>query len=398
MLRLLVAGGGIGGLAAALALRRAGCGVQLFERAPAFSEVGAGIQLGPNGTRILRHWDLLSGHLALQVFAPPRLRVRDGTDGHELGMMELGETIARRYGAPYLTVHRADLQSALVAAARDAGAELRTGWQVETIDPQDEGVAVVTTGGARVQGEALIAADGLGSTLRALVVADGPPQPTGHLAYRGIVHQQDLPERLRSDEVTVWMAPRMHLVTYPVRGGQWLNAVCVVHGTQPGDATEWDHAASQAQLEAALGPVCPVVRERVASIPQWRLWVLHDRDPLRSADAMASGCIALLGDAAHPMRPYLAQGAGMAIEDARELERELSNKAGRLPDVATALRVYAERRWQRAAKVQDRSRRNGTVFHASGPLRMARNAAMATVGQRLMDQPWLYGEAQRGDT
>jgi len=182
----------------------------------------------------------------------------------------------------------------------------------------------------------------------------------------------------------------MHLVTYPVRGGEWLNAVCVVQGTQAGDPRDWDHAASQAQLEAALGPVCSEVRERVASIESWRLWVLHARAPVASADQMARGRIALLGDAAHPMRPYLAQGAAMAIEDARELQRVLTVADGRVMDVPTALRRYALNRRERVARVQERSERNGTIFHATGPLRMARNTALRTLGARLLDQPWLY--------
>jgi salicylate hydroxylase len=245
--------------------------------------------------------------------------------------------------------------------------------------------------GTEAHGDALVAADGLWSTLRGLVAPDGPPLPTGHLAYRGLVRQQDLHAELRTDEVTAWLAPRMHLVTYPVRGGEWLNAVCVVQGTQPGDPRDWDHAASQAQLEAALGPVCDEVRERIAALPSWRLWILHDRAPVASADAMARERIVLLGDAAHPMRPYLAQGAGMAIEDARELQRVLTVADDRTVDVPTALRRYALNRWERVAKVQERSQRNGTIFHATGPLRMARNAAMRMLGSNLLDQPWLYG-------
>jgi salicylate hydroxylase len=190
--------------------------------------------------------------------------------------------------------------------------------------------------------------------------------------------------------VTVWLAPRMHLVAYPVRAGEWLNLVCVVQGTQPGDPRSWDHAASQAQLEASLGPVCAQVRERVAAMPDWRLWVLHAREPVRSADELARGRVALLGDAAHPMRPYLAQGAGMAIEDARELDRMLGMVRDGIADVPTALRRYALNRWQRVGQVQERSRRNGVVFHATGPLRMARNAALKTLGAKLLDQPWLY--------
>ncbi|MDB5955122.1 FAD-dependent monooxygenase [Ramlibacter sp.] len=388
---LLVAGGGIAGLAASIAARRAGWEARLFEQAPAFSEVGAGLQLGPNATRILREWDLLQGDLVRQAVAPQWLRVRDGADGGELGVLQLGETLAQRYGAPYLTMHRADLQAALLAAGQSAGARLQVDCRVLAAQQDAACAGVRTSHGSHVEGEALVAADGLWSELRGTVCADGPPQATGHLAYRALVRQQDLPATLRSAEVTVWLAPRVHLVTYPVRGGEWLNAVCVVQGTQPGDPRAWDHAASQAQLAAALGPVCGAVRERVAAMPQWRLWVLHARPPVASADALARGRIALLGDAAHPMRPYLAQGAGMAIEDARELQRVLAVADDRVLDVPTALRRYALNRWQRVAQVQEKAQRNGTIFHASGALRLARNAGMRLLGARVLDQPWLYG-------
>lgn len=387
---LLIAGGGIGGLAAAVAARRAGWETRLFEQAPALSEVGAGIQLGPNTTRVLRAWDLLRGELAQQVVAPPRLRVRDAVDGRELGCLELGGAIARRYGAPYLAVHRADLQAALLAAAQRAGTRLHLGARVEEVQVDEGCIGVRTTQTCGVEGDALVAADGVWSALRAQVVADGPPRPTGHLAYRALARQQQLPRAARSDEVTVWLAPRMHLVTYPLRGGEWLNAVCVVGGHAAGDPRSWDQAATQAQLAAALGPVCAPVRERVAAMPAWRLWVLHDRPPVAAAEAMARGRIALLGDAAHPMRPYLAQGAGMAIEDASELERVLAVADGRVVDVPAALRRYALNRWQRVARVQERSLRNGAIFHASGPVRIARNAALRALGERLLDQDWLY--------
>jgi salicylate hydroxylase len=387
---LLVAGGGIAGLAAAVGARRAGWEVRLFEQAAEFSEVGAGIQLGPNATRILREWELLQGYLLEQAVAPPRLRVRDGVDGAELGVLPLGSDIERRYGAPYLAVHRADLHTALLAAARDAGTRLHPDARVLGVVQHTDAVALQTARSRGVEGDALLAADGVWSGLRSLVVDDGPPLSTGHLAYRGLVSQADLPASLRSEEVTVWLAPRMHLVTYPLRGGTCLNAVCVVQGTQPGDPRDWDHAASQAQLATALGPVCTAVRDQVAAMPSWRLWVLHARPPVGSADQMARGRIALAGDAAHPMRPYLAQGAAMAIEDARELQRVLASADGHVMDVPTALRRYALNRWERAARVQERSQRNGTVFHATGPLRLARNAAMRTLGTRLLDQPWLY--------
>lgn len=387
---LLIAGGGIGGLAAALAARRAGWLVRLCEQAAGFSEVGAGLQLGPNATRILQEWGLLAGDLAQRAVAPPRLRVRDGADGAELGVLELGAAMQARYGAPYLTVHRADLQAALLDAARDAGALLQLRLRLTGVTQDGTGVVAQGTHRGVIGGAACVVADGVWSVLRSAVVADGPPQSTGHLAYRALVRQADLPAALRSEEVTAWLAPRMHLVGYPVRGGEWLNMVCVVQGTQPGDPHDWDHAASRAQLEASLGPVGTGVRERVAAMGDWRLWVLHARPPVRSADELARGRIALLGDAAHPMRPYLAQGAGMAIEDARELQRMLVMVRDEIADVPTAWRRYALNRWQRVARVQEKSRRNGVVFHATGPLRMARNAALKTLGARLLDQPWLY--------
>ena len=388
MHELLVAGGGIAGLAAAIAARRAGWEARLFEQAAEFSEVGAGIQLGPNATRILGEWGLSAQ--ALRATAPPHLRVRDGVDGALLASLPLGAQFERRYGAPYFTVHRADLHAALLLAAQEAGTRLHAACRVLGVEEKADVVALRTERASGVEGDALAVADGVWSGLRALVVPDGAPLATGHLAYRGMARQQDLPPRLRSDEVTVWLAPRMHLVTYPVRAGEWLNAVCIVEGTQPGDPRDWDHAASQAQLEAALGPVCAPVRERVASMPQWRLWVLHARKPVASAQALARGRIALLGDAAHPMRPYLAQGAGTAIEDARELQRVLSVADGRVMDVPTAMRRYALSRWERVAKVQERSARNGVIFHAAGPLRLARNTALRTLGAKLLDQPWLY--------
>jgi salicylate hydroxylase len=390
-LEILIAGGGIAGLATAVAARRAGWEARLFEQAARFEEFGAGLQLGPNATRILQEWELLRGDLRQQAVAPPRLRVRDGADGAELGVLELGDAFERRYGAPYLTVHRADLQAALLAAARAAGTRLHTGSHVQGAQETAGAIALRTDTPREVEGDALAAADGVWSVLRGAVAQDGEPQPTGHLAYRGLARQQDLPAGLRGGEVTAWLAPRMHLVTYPVRGGEWLNAVCVVQGTQPGDPRSWDHAASRAQLDAALGPVCAAVRERVAAIPDWRLWVLHARAPVASPDQLAKGRIALLGDAAHPMRPYLAQGAGMAIEDARELQRVLSVADDVVIDVPTALRRYALNRFERVARVQARSERNGTIFHATGPLRLARNAALRTLGARLLDQPWLYG-------
>lgn len=390
-LEVLIAGGGLGGLAAAVAASRAGWETRLLEQAGSLSEAGAGIQLGPNATRILREWGLLQGDLAARLAFPERLVVRDALDGGELAHLALGRAVEARYGAPYAAVHRADLQAALLGAATAAGTRLHTGTRVLGATQQEGVVRAATAGGRHVEADALVAADGLWSQLRGAVAGESAPLATGHLAYRGLVAQADLPRRMRSAEVTVWLAPRMHLVAYPVRGGELLNVVCVVHGRVEGDPRHWDHAAVAADLQAALGPLAAPLPELVQAVARWRLWVLHDRPPLRGPQEMAAGCIALLGDAAHPMRPYLAQGAGMALEDARELQRVLCVVDGRTLDVPTALQRYALNRWQRCARVQARSQRNGRIFHADGVVRWGRNLSLRMLGARLLEQPWLYG-------
>jgi len=386
-LELLVAGGGIAGLAAAVGARAAGWQVRLLEQAPGFSETGAGIQLGPNATRLLRGWGLLD-RPTLQPFAPARLRVRDATDGRELGRLALGEAARARYGAPYLTVHRADLHATLLAAAQAHGARLEAGVRVASARADGDVVQADVGGAEPIEADALAVADGVWSRLRGQLLGDGPAPPTGHVAYRALLSVRDLPSALRQDDVCAWLGPRMHLVCYPVRAGEAFNVVGFVEGAAmpPG----WDHAGDARDLRAAAGGVCRDLEALLDAVPAWRLWPVHDRPPLSGPQAMAVGRAVLLGDAAHPMRPYLAQGAGMALEDAHELQRVLSTCDGRVIDVPTALRRYALNRWQRCARVQARSRRNGRIFHADGALRVARNVAMAVGGDRVMDLPWLY--------
>jgi salicylate hydroxylase len=388
--QVLIAGGGIGGLAAALSCSRAGWQARLFEQAQQFSEVGAGIQLGPNATRILAHWGL-DRVLARVAAFPQELRVRSGVDGRELARLPLGSSFAARYGAPYATVHRADLQGLLLEAVRDAGVQLRLSSPVTGVLPSTEGVGLRLEGDHEVEGDALVGADGLWSIVRGQVYGGDSPAFTGHVAYRAIAEQRELPESLRSSGVTVWLGPRMHLVAYPVRGGEQLNVVVLVQGSVPESAAqEWDQAAVAAELQATLGTLCAPLRELVEAMPGWRLWALHDRAPMAGADEMARGRVALLGDAAHPMRPYFAQGAGMAIEDAASLARALAQADGAVIDVPLALRRYALDRWQRCARVQALSRRNGRIFHATGLVRWGRDLSLRLLGGRLLDQPWLY--------
>ena len=386
--QVLIAGGGIGGLAAAVACGQRGVSVRLIERAAQLSEVGAGIQIGPNVTRILQAWGL--GAALAQVAAfPKQLQARDAQTGQVLGTLPLGARAQVLYGAPYATIHRADLQGLLHKAVLGLGVDLLLGQTVRGWEANETDLLVNTLEGLTLQASALIGADGVWSTVRQQLMGDKPARFTGHLAYRALVAQADLPEHLRSDQVTVWMWPRLHVVHYPVRSGQWLNLVAIVHGAKPDQDREWDHAGQTQALMHAMGAVGRDLHERLASVPAWRQWALHDRVPLSQASEMAQGRVALLGDAAHPMRPYLAQGAGMAIEDAQVLAQRLSLGGLSVPE---QLQGYAEQRWARNARVQTRAIRNGQIFHAQGPVALGRNLSLRLMGERVMDVPWLYGQ------
>jgi salicylate hydroxylase len=386
--KIVIAGGGIGGLAATLACARGGTQIDLFERALEFSEVGAGVQLGPNVVKILHHWGLQEALDSVAAF-PERLQVRSATSGAELGVLRLGDVALARYGAPYVTIHRADLHGLLLAEAlRMPGVSLNLAQAVGSFVDQPDGVTLTTATGRLVTCDVLLGADGGWSRVRQQLLKDGLPQPTGHLAYRALVRQSDLPASLRSQQVTAWLGPKLHVVQYPVRGGEWLNVVAIVHGRIDGALEDWDHSANAGELRVHLANTCAPLLDLVHAIDAWRLWGLSIRPPLRGAHEMAQGRVALLGDAAHPMVPYLAQGAGMAIEDAQALALVLENPS---TDVPALLTQYAQARWARNARVQARAIRNGEVFHATGVVRVARDAAMKLLGERLLDVPWLYG-------
>ena len=386
----LIAGGGIGGLAAALASAKAGWDVRLYERASAFSEVGAGVQLGPNVVKVLHGWGL-GDALARVASFPERLDVRSANTGQTLGHLRMGSVMQQRYGAPYATIHRADLHVLLLIAARQAGVQIKLNHNLSRFTQTAEAVTVQTPDGLPVEGDVLVGADGLWSPVRQWLLGDGPPRVTGHLAYRALVPQAGLPEALRSSQVTAWLGPLLHVVQYPVRSGDWLNVVGIVQGHAQGDLDDWDQGTDGAGLRSALAGACAPLQNLVQAIPAWRLWALCDRPPVQGAYQQALGRVALLGDAAHPMRPYLAQGAGMAIEDAAELGRVLAQALDPALDVPTMLNRYALNRWQRNARVQKRASRNGEIFHATGPLRWGRELSMRALGERLLDIPWLYG-------
>jgi len=389
---MIIVGGGIGGLAAALACGQAGARPQVLERAATFSEVGAGIQMGPNVTRTLHAWGLAEDLKAIG-FAPRKLEAKDTQTGQVIGSLRLGQQSLDTYGAPYVTVHRADLHRVLLQKLMRSGlAQLRLDSEVEAVQQAADGIQISGTNLPASltefsQFSAMVGADGLWSATRQFVVPPTTPRVTGLLAYRALLPMQFVPEKLRLQDVNVWLGPKVHAVLYPVQCGECLNVVVVVQGRTPANLTDWDHAGNKEELVRAMGPIHADLRDMLAAVPAWRLWPLCDRPPLQGPHEMAKGRIALLGDAAHPMRPFLAQGAGMAIEDAAELARSWARAD--LP-VEDRLKMYAQARWARNAQVQQRSIRNGQIFHLQGPLRWGRNVAMKLMGESLMDVPWLY--------
>ena len=393
-LQILIAGGGIGGLSAGIACADKGHLVRLYERSTRVSEAGAGIQLGPNATRVLADWGVLPAIKASAV-QPTHLRIRDTQSGRQLGQLALGERAAQRYGAPYLTVHRADLHRALYAhLAQKTNVFLHEGREVVTLcDDPSEGVTVGFTDDQMVQGDVMIGADGLWSQTRALTLDDGSPAATGHVAYRALIPTAALPEPLQAPVVTVWLGPHVHVVQYPVRGGDAMNVVLIASGEPLADSTGWSNAVDSKRVMRAVGTACSPLGELLEAVERttqgWMAWQLFDRPPVTDASALCRGRIVLMGDAAHPMRPYLAQGAGMAIEDAQVLAQVLTNDPAM---VGHALVRYAALRQERVARVQRKAIENGEIFHVTGLKRWGRDIAMQLLSSRLLDQPWLYGE------
>ncbi len=395
----IVVGGGIGGLGCALALGRARLKVQVLEQASAFGEVGAGLQLGPNAVRVLASWGLSDALHACAAF-PEALQVRDALGGARLGRMMLGPHVRAHYGQPYATLHRADLHALLLAAVRrQQGVSLALGARVAGYTETPDGVRVTAENETVHEARALIGADGLWSRVRSQLLGVQPVRASGHLAYRGMVRSADLPEALRAPVVTAWLGPRLHVVHYPVRQGEWFNVVVVVqgvlgqgHGGAVGaDPQSWTHEAHAADLRRTLGAAHADLLQMVDAVPHWTLWPLNDRPPMTGPQEHARGRVALLGDAAHPLRPYLAQGAAMALEDAWTLGCLLEQRpAGSEIPWADLFEHFAQRRWARNARVQSRSQRNGSIFHASGLVRWGRNAAISALGESLLDLPWLY--------
>ncbi|MGH3354928.1 MAG: FAD-dependent oxidoreductase [Nocardioidaceae bacterium] len=385
---VVVAGGGIGGLSNAYVLARAGYRVRVLERSPEFAEVGAGLQMAPNATRILREWGLLDEVMEAGVL-PRRLVFKDAVDGAELTHLGLGDGFVRRYGAPYVVIHRNDLLTILVRACERAGVDLVANREVDDVQTVEDH-AVVFSAGEQHRADVVLAADGLRSALRAKV-SDDDPICSGFVAYRGAVPTSEVIDRLGEDalrDVVVHFGPGRHLVQYPLRRGEVFNTVAVFKS--PGydrGVSDW---GGPEELDEVFADSCDEVRRGLASLWRDRRWPMYDRLPITS---WVCGRMALTGDAAHPMLQYLAQGACQAIEDAHCLGSQAAkHSADEGPDWQAALRDYAEVCAERTGRVQSTARTWGDIWHVDGLSRQLRNALFRDrdpADYQYVD--WLYG-------
>ena len=383
---VFVVGGGIGGLAAALALSRKGIGVRVFEQATEFQEIGAGIQLGPNVFRMFECLGLTEAVNKLAVF-PENLLMLDSVTGKEVTRISLGKEFVAKFGKPYALIHRADLHRILLGEIQRAPlVELRPASKVVEVLEGQDCVNVRTDDGTSHQADALVGADGLWSTVREMIVNDGKPAVSGHIAYRAVLPASEMPEHLRWPSMVLWAGEKVHLVHYPMRGGEMFNLVAVFHSGKYDEG--WNAFGDAEELQACFAQTCSEVRTLLDKIESWRMWVLCDREPVKN---WSRGRVTLLGDAAHPMLQYLAQGACMAMEDAVCLADSVEEANGRFK---AAFRTYQDARYLRTARCQITARVYGGFFHAGGVARELRNDILSsrTQADALSSMEWLYGE------
>ncbi len=381
---MLIAGGGIGGLATAIALGRRGIETELLERSDFGEETGAGIQLGPNATRALRALGVLDA-IEPHSFRPEAISIYDGISGRKLASVPLGQAIDARYGVPYLTLRRADLHAGLRATAQSlAPVTLRPGFELGAIEMQGGAVVARTLNGGEAKGARLIGADGLWSTVRALIMPEAGLRFAGATAWRARMPRGNLPAPFDAPVVGLWLGPRTHLVHYPVRGGEDLNVVAVTEGGA--ERQGWNQADGIETLLGSFTRWCKESKSLLERAEGWRSWSLYHLASLRS---WSKGPVTLLGDAAHPVLPFLAQGAALAIEDAVTLAACLAERPS---DPSTAFLRYQDLRRPRVARVQTLSRRYGWLYHLRGPLRLVRNLALERRNEEhaLPRLDWLY--------
>lgn len=385
---VVVAGAGIGGLACALALHKQGFRVCVLERASGAQAEGAGIQLGPNACKTLSKLDLFN-LVAEKASRVEQIHVRDGVNGRTLTHLPVGDFIMARHGAPHMVIHRADLHDVLTAQAKKANRiDLIYGQAVTACQTDPQGIAVTCDTGAEFKARILVGADGVFSNIRQLLLRDGPPRPSGLVAWRALIEPELAPPAAREHATGLWMTPNRHLVHYRVRGGSLLNLVAMTEGSA--EIRGWSHPGDKTALAREFSRATEPVRSLIDSTDQWFTWPLFDRP---RASRYSAGRIALLGDAAHPTLPCLAQGGAMAIEDAYILARCLKANI-KSPD--KALQRYDQLRLERTARLQQASRNTAKIYHLGGPARWARNITLRTNQRRAPEKTltrydWLYG-------
>ncbi len=381
----VVAGGGIGGLAAALALSRRGLTSVVLERASSFAELGAGIQMGPNAFHALDELGI-GDAVKTDAVLIDELVMMDGLGGDRIFGIEVGKSFPARYGNPYAVIHRADLHRALLGACRCSDSiVLMPHAKVVAFEQSGSAVSVRCEDGATLCGRALVGADGLRSVIRSLVVGDGEPRVSGHVTFRAVLPADQMPDELRLNAAAIWVGPRTHVVHYPLRGSHLFNLVATSHGSY---ATEESNVTTDPHDVLPLfDHLCAAPVGLMQTPKEFRRWVLCDREPVEN---WTRGNVTLLGDAAHPMLQYFAQGACMALEDAVCLAREASRSPSQLGD---ALLRYQQKRVSRTARVQISSRLLGDIYHASGALRLVRQDLYASRSQAefLRSLDWIYG-------
>ncbi|MBT7371323.1 MAG: NAD-binding protein, partial [Gammaproteobacteria bacterium] len=357
--RVAIAGGGVGGLTAALSLARIGCEVTLYEQAPEFSEVGAGLQLAPNCTRVLHHLGLEEA-LRGVAFLPQATQFRDWRSGRVIAETPLGEDVQKKHGGPYYHIHRGDLLRILVEAAESTKKiSLQTGVRVEHFCETEAGVQL-SVNGLDCEADLLVGADGIHSVVRAGLWGERRPRFTGNVAWRALVPADCLPDGLIKPMSTVWWGPGKHFVNYYLRRGELVNCVCVVE-KEGWEVESWTERGDYDELRADFAGWHDDVQQLIEQVDRDSLfkWALYDRAPL---EAWGRGRVTLLGDACHPTLPFMAQGAAMAIEDAAVLASCLA--AGH--EISASLARYEDLRRRRTAWIQNSSRRNAEVYHMSG--------------------------------
>ncbi|NMG36770.1 3-hydroxybenzoate 6-monooxygenase [Azoarcus sp. TTM-91] len=381
---VIIAGGGIGGLAAALALVRQGFEVLVLEQAAEIGEIGAGIQLGPNAFHAFDALGIGEKARGRAVYTDYMV-MHDAIDEYQVGKIPTGEAFRKRFGNPYAVIHRVDVHLSLLEGAQETGkVRFITSTHVERVEQDDQGVTVIDAKGNRFRGIAVIGADGVKSAVRQQYVND-PPRVTGHVVYRAVIDKKDFPENLQWNAASIWVGPNCHLVHYPLRGGEQYNVVVTFHSRKQ---EEWGVTeGSPEEVQSYFQGICPKARQLIDLPKSWKRWATADREPIGQ---WTFGRATLLGDAAHPTTQYMAQGACMALEDAVTLGEALRVHNN---DFEKAFDLYQRSRIARTARIVLSSREMGRIYHAKGVERLVRNDLWkGRTPERFYDaMEWLYG-------